>query len=94
MVKRVAVFLTFLLGLVSIPGAALGAPLPAQLQDQSVRVEHLRVEVLSPTLLRLEYAANDSFEDRATFTAVDRSPSPTWFRASTRNGELRSTPPR
>ena len=89
MVKRVAVFLTFLLGLVAIPGAALGAPLPAQIQGQSVRVEHLRVQVLSPTLLRLEYAANDSFEDRATFNAVDRSPSPTWFRAATQNGELR-----
>src|SRR5436190_20317415 len=59
MVKRVAVLLTFLLGLVAIPGAALGAPLPARIQDQIVRVEHLRVEVLSPTLLRLEYAAND-----------------------------------
>ncbi|GIM96349.1 TIM-barrel domain-containing protein [Paractinoplanes toevensis] len=87
MLKRVAVLLAVLLGSVATPVAALGAS-PA-VQGQSIRSGHLRVQVLSPTLLRLEYAVDDVFEDRPTFNAVDRSPGRTWFRAATTGGELR-----
>jgi hypothetical protein len=88
MVKRLAVLLAVLLGLVGTPAAALGTP-RCQVQGQTVRAGHLRVQVLSPTLLRLEYSASDSFEDRPTFTAIDRSPARTFFRAVTTGGELR-----
>ncbi|WP_433294665.1 TIM-barrel domain-containing protein [Actinoplanes sp. CA-030573] len=89
MVKRVAALLAVLFGLVVTPGAALAAPPPCRVQGQTVQAGHLRVQVLSPTLLRLEYAASDSFEDRPTFNAVDRTPGRTWYRASTTGGELR-----
>lgn len=81
--------LVLLFLLVATPGAALAAPPGPKIQGQSIRVGHLRVQVLSPTLLRLEYAADDSFEDRPTFNAVERHPRRTWFTASTGNGELR-----
>jgi hypothetical protein len=32
-----------------------------------------RFQVLTPTLIRLEYAGDGAFQDRATFTAVNRS---------------------
>jgi hypothetical protein len=89
MVKRVAALLVLLLGLVALPGRALAAAPPPRVQGQTVLAGHLRVQVLSPTLLRLEYAADDSFENRPTFNAVDRSPGRTWFSASTTGGELR-----
>ncbi|MEU4245003.1 TIM-barrel domain-containing protein [Actinoplanes sp. NPDC026619] len=89
MLRRVAAVLVMLLGFVGTPVAALGASPAAQIRGQEIRSGHLRVQVLGPTLLRLEYASDDVFENRATFTAVDRSPGRTWFRASTAGGELR-----
>ncbi|BCY09498.1 TIM-barrel domain-containing protein [Actinoplanes sp. L3-i22] len=86
---RLAVLLTGLLALVATPGTALAAPKPPQVRGQVVQAGHLRVQVLSPTMLRLEYAADDQFEDRATFNAVDRAPGHTWFQAGTSGGELR-----
>ncbi|WP_239164107.1 TIM-barrel domain-containing protein [Actinoplanes palleronii] len=85
---RMAVLLAVLLTLAGTPGTALAAPRPPDVRGQSVRVGHLRVQVLSPTLLRLEYAADDDFEDRPTFNAVDRAPGHTPFRATTGRGEL------
>ena len=85
---RVGVALAFLLVLGATPGAALAGPRPADVHGQNVRAGHLRVEVLSPTLLRLEYAADDHFEDRPTFNAVDRTPGRTSFRATTSRDEL------
>ncbi|GAA3346331.1 hypothetical protein GCM10020358_56910 [Amorphoplanes nipponensis] len=86
---RLAGLLAFLLLLTATPGAALAAARPPQVDGQAVRAGHLRVQVLSPTLLRLEYAADDTFEDRPTFNAVDRDPGRTRFTARTRGGELR-----
>ena len=40
----------------------------------TVRSGDARIEVLSDTLVRLEYAADGRFEDRPTFQAVDRTP--------------------
>ena len=39
----------------------------------AVRDGHARFEVLTPTLIRLEYAGDDHFEDRTTMTAVNRA---------------------
>ena len=86
---RLAGLLAFLLLLIATPGAALAAPQAPDVQGQSIRAGHLRVQVLTATLLRLEYAADDTFENRPTFNAVDRNPGRTWFTATTRNGELR-----
>ncbi|MEV0185218.1 hypothetical protein AB0I54_38995 [Streptomyces sp. NPDC050625] len=36
-------------------------------------VQDARFEVLSPTLIRTEYAGDGHFEDRATFNAIGRS---------------------
>lgn len=49
---------------------------------------NLRVQVLSPTLLRLEYAAAGGFEDRPTLNAVARGITPPPFTAKVVNGEL------
>jgi hypothetical protein len=83
-----ALVLTLLLGFALTPGAALAAPRPAGVHGQTVQSGHLRVQVLTPTLLRLEYAADDAFEDRPTFNAVDRTAGRTWFTAGVRGGEL------
>jgi hypothetical protein len=85
---RVGVALVFLLALVATPGSALAAARPPAVHGQTVRAGHLRVQVLSPTLLRLEYAADDHFEDRATFNAVDRAPGRTPFLAATVGDQL------
>src|SRR3954464_3400667 len=39
---------------------------------QSVTSGHARFEVLSPTLIRMEYAGDDKFTDAATFNAIGR----------------------
>ena len=86
--SRIAVPLAVVLTVALTPGAALAAARPLQVSGQTVLAGHLRVQVLSPTLLRLEYAADNGFEDRPTFNAVDRRPGRTWFTARTANGEL------
>src|SRR4051794_23796642 len=48
----------------------------------------VRVEVLSPTLLRLVYAADGGFEDRPTLNAVARDATPPPFTARSVDGEL------
>ncbi|GHF70271.1 alpha-xylosidase [Amycolatopsis bartoniae] len=57
------------------PGAqAQAAPAPqAQAQAQVVVDGHARFEVLTPTLIRLEYAGDDRFQDAATFTVPSRN---------------------
>ena len=86
MSKLVAALMAVVLSLFVAPSAASAAP---RIAGQSVQAGHLRVQVLSPTLLRVEYAADDRFENRPTFNAVDRAPGRTWFRATSRNGEFR-----
>jgi hypothetical protein len=49
----------------------------------------VRIEVLSPTLLRLEYAADGMFEDRRTMNAVARHVTPPHFTARRVDGYLR-----
>lgn len=89
--------------LVALAAPALAAPAPSApvrvastaqvtaepvVHGQTVVDGKVRVQVLTPTLLRLEYAADGKFENRATLNAVDRSPSPTPFTALSRSGEL------
>jgi Glycosyl hydrolases family 31 TIM-barrel domain/Glycosyl hydrolase family 31 C-terminal domain/Domain of unknown function (DUF5110)/NPCBM-associated, NEW3 domain of alpha-galactosidase/IPT/TIG domain len=52
-----------------------------------IRDGSARFEVLTPTLIRLEYAADGRFEDRPTFNVVDRGPSRVHFRTYVRGGE-------
>ena len=51
----------------------------------------VRVEVLTPTLLRLEYAADGHFEDAPTFNAVARNLRPPAFSVRRSHGELAIT---
>src|ERR1700748_3526698 len=44
----------------------------ADTQPQTVISGHARFEVLSPTLIRMEYAGDDKFTDAATFNAIGR----------------------
>jgi len=46
---------------------------PAQAAGTTVVDGNARFEVLSPTLIRLEYAGDGAFQDAATFNAVNRS---------------------
>ena len=54
--------------------AALAATRPAATAASTAVTDgDARFEVLSPTLIRLEYAGNGAFQDAATFNAVNRS---------------------
>lgn len=66
---------------------ALAGAAPALAEQSStgppaIRDGHARFEVLSPTLIRLEYAADDRFEDGPTMTAVSRAFPPVTFQTS------------
>jgi hypothetical protein len=88
LVARVATGLVVVLAVGGAPAAATAAPGRPSVHGQTVRDGDLRVQVLSPTLLRLEYAADGAFEDRPTLNAVDRDPGRTWFSARRVRGEL------
>src|SRR5437868_11302591 len=57
--------------IVAIAPASAGAAPPAA-SGAVVRDGKARFEVLTPTLIRLEYAADGRFENRATMTALNR----------------------
>jgi hypothetical protein len=64
-------------------------PAAAQAARQTVIAGNARFEVLSPTLIRTEYAGDGRFEDAATFNAVGRNGfTPTSFTSSTSGGVL------
>jgi hypothetical protein len=59
------------------PAAPARAERPAA--SNVVTDGHARFEVLTPTLIRLEYAGDNAFQDRATFNAIGRNlPVPTF----------------
>jgi alpha-glucosidase (family GH31 glycosyl hydrolase) len=59
--------------LVASTGPAAAGPARASAASTSVLDGSARFEVLSPTLIRLEYAGDGSFQDAATFDAVNRA---------------------
>src|SRR4051794_15739929 len=62
-------------GLVAVATAALaavGTSTADEAAPQAVVNGHARFEVLSPTLIRMEYAGDDKFADEATFNAIGR----------------------
>ncbi len=65
------------------PGSANPA---APAASHTVRDGSARFEVLSPTLIRLEYAADGRFEDDATFNVIDRDLPVPRFHASVDQG--------
>jgi hypothetical protein len=71
----------------AIAGTATTAERPA-VHGASVVAGNLRVQVVTSTLLRLEYAEDGDFEDRPTLNAVNRNPARTAFAVTERNGEL------
>ncbi|MDO0929364.1 glycoside hydrolase family 31 protein [Streptomyces sp. TG1A-8] len=61
-------------------------------RTSTVTVSDARFEVLSPTLVRSEYAGDGRFEDRATFNAVGRDAfTPPPYSSSVRDGVLTIT---
>ncbi|HEX3783165.1 MAG TPA: TIM-barrel domain-containing protein [Pseudonocardiaceae bacterium] len=74
------------------PGTAAAAPAPALATRQSVVSGDARFEVLSPTLIRLEYAGDGVFTDALTFNAIGRDNfRPTSFSQSVSDGWLTVT---
>ncbi|HVT64737.1 MAG TPA: TIM-barrel domain-containing protein [Mycobacteriales bacterium] len=78
---RLACLAALVVGLALIPTAASGSgpnPVPNSGPNsgpnRGVQVGHARFEVLSPTLIRIEYAPDGHFENRPTAVAQDRSP--------------------
>src|SRR3954469_115487 len=61
-------------GLVVVAAALAGAGTSTadDAAPQAVVNGHARFEVLSPTLIRMEYAGDDKFTDQATFNAIGR----------------------
>src|SRR4051812_5403098 len=71
--------------------AALAGPATAHATPPgahtAVRDGAARFEVITPTLVRLEYAADGRFEDRPTFNVPERPSSDTRFRTYVSHGE-------
>src|SRR4051794_7783425 len=78
-----------LLGTLVSGGWGTAAASAASPRDRTVTSGNARFEVLSPTLIRTEYAGDARFVDAGSFNAVGRDAFPaTAFSASTRDGWL------
>jgi alpha-glucosidase (family GH31 glycosyl hydrolase) len=66
--------------------AWLAVPAPAS-AARAITDGNARFEVITPSLVRLEYAADGSFEDRSTQTTYGRLPTEPDFRTSVEDGE-------
>ena len=72
------------LALASVAAApAAAAPGPAEVRDGPARFQ-----VITPTLIRLEYAADGGFEDRPTLTVPARGHKPPPYQTSVKDGIL------
>ncbi|MFF7235083.1 TIM-barrel domain-containing protein [Streptomyces collinus] len=91
--SRLVPCLAVAFGLLGAPAAtAHGATKPARAAASAVVVSDARFEVLSPTLIRTEYAGDGKFEDDATFSAVGRDAFPsTPYTSSVKDGVLTVT---
>jgi alpha-glucosidase (family GH31 glycosyl hydrolase) len=75
--KRISTFFFILLCLVSINAREVDNPVARD--GATVRFSYMRFTVLTPQLIRMEYSRKRVFEDRATFTVVNRNlPIPTY----------------
>ncbi len=81
------------LGLGLAAPGAVAAPTPdPPVRTATVSVSDARFEVLSPTLIRTEYAGDGRFEDRPTFNAIGRGAfTPPRYTSSVRDGVLTIT---
>ncbi|HVT22429.1 MAG TPA: TIM-barrel domain-containing protein [Mycobacteriales bacterium] len=71
---RIAVVVSAVAAIAAVPNlAARGGPVRGG-PPHAVRAGDARFEVLSPTLIRMEYAPDGQFEDRPTMVARDRRP--------------------
>lgn len=80
----------------SVPGLAAGAAAlpksgPTHVSGSTVSAGPARFEVLTPTLVRMEYAADGRFEDGPTFNVVNRDLPTPRFRTAVENGVLTIT---
>ena len=66
----------------ALAGTLLAAPAGAQIRDGDVRFE-----VITPSLVRLEYAADRRFEDRPTLTVGERARREARFKTRVRGGD-------
>src|SRR3954451_18778064 len=66
-------FLASAAAAVALIAGGASAARAADPQAQTVTSGHARFEVLSPTLIRMEYAGDDRFTDAATFNAIGRN---------------------
>ncbi len=74
------------------PGVATADTAGPAARTSTVKVQNARFEVLSPTLIRTEYAGDGRFEDRSTFNAVGRdSFTPPRYSSTVRDGVLTIT---
>jgi hypothetical protein len=73
------------LGLVAAAGPAAASAIPA---PGIVRAGAARFEILTPTLIRLEYAADGQFENRPTMLAFNRVIDPPRYSVQTTGGTL------
>lgn len=78
-----AVFVVFFLR-----AAALCSYNPVADSKASVVIDDVRITVLTPGLLRLEWSANKNFEDRASLTFVNRNTEVPKYRVYRKNGVL------
>ncbi|WP_436844748.1 TIM-barrel domain-containing protein [Streptomyces longwoodensis] len=75
--------------LLTAPGVAAADSPGAPKRTGTVSVSDARFQVLSPTLIRTEYAGDGRFEDRSTFNAIGRgSFTPPPYTSSVRDGVL------
>lgn len=81
--------LTLACALAVAAGAAVAVATPVAAASQTVTAGNARFQVLSPTLIRTEYAGDGHFQDSATYNAVGRGGfTPTPFTTTTSGGVL------
>jgi hypothetical protein len=71
--RKVAVVAAVGVAVTAAPAVALADPAAAQLAAATVLAGDARFVVLSPTLIRTEYAGDGKFTDQATFNAIGRT---------------------
>src|SRR3954471_17946257 len=82
-------FLASAAAVVALIAGGATATRAADTQPEAVTSGHARFEVLSPTLIRMEYAGDDKFTDAATFNAIGRDKfTHTDFTTNTNDGWL------